>query len=327
MSEPLAVALIGCGRAAERLYLPAFAATREARIHAVVDPRPERRALLAGLARCAGFEAVDEMLRAGGIGAAIVLTPPTAHLLSARPLLEAQLPVLMEKPLAPTLPEGRELAALAARAGVPFLLGFNRRWWTPAEALRARLAARSARETLVVKMVFRTDPRRWDALAGAQDVLDDLASHQLDLLRFLCGRELAWVRAERTGADGVRLSVGMTGGSIAECIAEQGGVSEESIRVTASGVEWQLRSSSDRILPPEGRIRSGLDLLDALRRKLFRRENAMRRSFARQLAAFVRAVRENAPASPGIADGLAALQAVEAARASLARGGAEVKLG
>jgi predicted dehydrogenase len=64
----------------------------------------------------------------GKADAAIVATPTASHLAVARDFIEAGVPVLIEKPLAKTLDEARELAALAASHGVPLQVGHVERF-------------------------------------------------------------------------------------------------------------------------------------------------------------------------------------------------------
>jgi len=59
--------------------------------------------------------------------AAIVAGPATTHLASARRLIEAGVPVLIEKPLAERLPGAIELIELAEKLRIPAAVGYNLR--------------------------------------------------------------------------------------------------------------------------------------------------------------------------------------------------------
>jgi predicted dehydrogenase len=78
------------------------------------------------------------------------------------------------------------------------------------------------------------------------------------------------------------------------------------------------------VSPAAGPVRATLDFADRAVRKVTGRRSAMRRSFEHQLRAFADAVRGRTEPSPDAADGLAAVRAVAAARASLANGGTPV---
>ncbi|MGH7631854.1 MAG: Gfo/Idh/MocA family protein [Gemmatimonadales bacterium] len=323
MSAPLRLGLIGCGRAAERLWLPAFQAVAEARLTAVVDPRPERRALIArdgGAQRT--LERVDALFADRAVDAAIVATPPATHVAVARLGLEAGVPLLVEKPFAPTVAEAVALAALARATGTPVMVGFNRRWWPPAERLRQRLAGRGAG---TAELVFVADATRWFAIAGAPDLLDDLGTHQLDLLRFLFGVEIQTISASQVEPKEIRLVARLTDGTIAHCRLAHAGTSEESVRASAGGRRFHIHAKSSRLTPPDGPARRGLDLVGRLWRRTAGARSPLLRSFEHELRAFVAAVRGGIEPSPGAADGVAAARAVAAARESLAQGGLDVR--
>ncbi|HET7599215.1 MAG TPA: Gfo/Idh/MocA family oxidoreductase [Gemmatimonadales bacterium] len=327
MSGEVRIAIVGCGRAAERLHLPALARTPGARLAAVVDPRPERRALVAPAGgECRAFGSLDAMLAAGAADAVVVATPPDAHVESVRAALEAGLPALVEKPLAPTGAEAAALAALAAARNVPLAVGFNRRHWQPAERLRTVLAA-MASAPAAARLVFRAEPARWDAVSGPGELLGDLASHQLDLLRFLFRREITAIRARPDGPDGFLLRVRLGHEVRAECRVARGATTEETMWISRSGIVWRLAAGSERIGPAGGSLRRALDAGDRLARRVRRRRSAMRRSYERQLEAFVAVARRLDQPTAGAADGVAVARALDAARASLAAGGAEVVLG
>lgn len=115
-------ALVGFGEVARHGHWPAYAASREAAIVAVVDRTAERRAVAAGLGcSVATYAALDE-LDAAAIDFVDICTPPALH---GEPILEAVARgwhVLCEKPflLDPAvLDVVRTRAAEAGRAVVP----------------------------------------------------------------------------------------------------------------------------------------------------------------------------------------------------------------
>src|SRR5262245_54787210 len=137
VSVPLNIGLIGCGRAAERYYLPALSRLAEARLVAVADPLRERRELISsGIPGCLTFTSAEALLQKARIAAVIVATPPATHIAMAMLALSAGIPVLVEKPLAPSLAGVRELEALAASAKGSVMMGFSRRYWEPVRQLR-----------------------------------------------------------------------------------------------------------------------------------------------------------------------------------------------
>jgi myo-inositol 2-dehydrogenase/D-chiro-inositol 1-dehydrogenase len=321
VSAPLRVGLIGCGRAAERLWIPAFRAVPEARLTAVVDPRAERRALIsrAGSAERA-LERADALFARREVDAAIIATPPETHGAIARLGLEAGVPLLVEKPLATTIADAAAIAALAQATGTPVMVGFNRRWWPPAERLRELLGERRSTPALA-ELAFVGVAERWVAIDGLTDLLDDLGSHQFDLLRFLFGAEIETVSATRVAPHEIRMVAQLADGTAARCRLAHAGISEESVRVTTTGGRYRIHATSGRVTPADGPARVGLDLSARIWRRATGARNPLLCSFERELRAFVAAVREGIEPRPGAADGVVAARAVTAARESLAHGG------
>jgi myo-inositol 2-dehydrogenase/D-chiro-inositol 1-dehydrogenase len=327
MSGAVLIGILGCGRAAERLHVPALARLPDARLTAAYDPRPERRDLIARAAPgCRAFASAEALLAARVVDAVIVASPPETHAELAILTLRAGLPVLVEKPLAPSLEEASWLRAEERAARVPVMVGFNRRWWEPAETLRRTLALAQEDAAASVETTIVSDLDGWGAVSSPLDPLDDLAVHHFDLLRYLLDREIATVRAHRDAAREISLELTFHGGGSASCRAGFGGRSEERLAIGTKGRRYAIRAGSERHWPSEGPIRRTMDLADTVGRRLLGRRGGLTRSYERQMVAFVAAVRGNAPASPGTTDGIAALQATKAARLSLEHGGAEVEI-
>jgi predicted dehydrogenase len=110
------LALVGVGRVASA-YLEALAGLPEVTLCAAVDPVPERaRSALERGARL--YSSLDEMLGNGEFpDAALVCTPPSAHLGVVEPLLHAGVDCLIESPLAALPTEARRIESAAERLG------------------------------------------------------------------------------------------------------------------------------------------------------------------------------------------------------------------
>ncbi|WP_163773967.1 Gfo/Idh/MocA family protein, partial [Proteus mirabilis] len=68
------------------------------------------------------FADQDALLAAGGVDAALVATPNQTHLPVSLAFIARGIPVLVEKPIASTLAEGRALTEASEKAGVPVLV-------------------------------------------------------------------------------------------------------------------------------------------------------------------------------------------------------------
>lgn len=140
-----------------------------------------------------GYQDYREMLRAEPLDAVIIAVPTRLHEEVALAAIGAGVPLLVEKPLAPTLAEGVRLVDAAARAGVPLMPGHIERF-NPAivEVRRHAIAGDIGR-------VFQVVARRLGPFAPRTrdvGVIHDLAYHDLDVMRFVLGAEVERVYAE-----------------------------------------------------------------------------------------------------------------------------------
>lgn len=326
MSRKVRLGMLGCGRAAERLHAPAIRRSEGARLTAVYDPIPARRELIASRhPGCRTFDSPELLVASGEVDAVIVATPAQNHVEAASLALRAGLPVLIEKPLAQSLAEARLLKALQESTGVPVMIALNRRWWDPVVQLRRRLS-QPGRGPASVQMDIASDVNGWSPLSAASDPLEDLGTHQLDLLRYLFDCEIESVRATQLSPTAFELTVRLEDGTVALCRAAYRERSEEAVLVSVGPEQSSARVGSERIRPAEGGLRQILDLADTIRRRALRGRGGLTRSYDQQLESFIASVREGKAPSPGLTDGLAVMRAVEAARVSLARRGADIPL-
>jgi predicted dehydrogenase len=126
----LRVGLIGYGLAGSVFHAPLIAATEGLALDTVVTSHPERqqqaRAEFPDVTLAA---TADELLdRAGELDLVVIASPNKTHVPLATAALKAGLPVVVDKPVAGTAAEARELAALAEERGLLLSVFQNRRW-------------------------------------------------------------------------------------------------------------------------------------------------------------------------------------------------------
>lgn len=299
----LRLGLAGCGRIAERGYLPAARALDGLEIAALADPEPRRAGRLAASAGgAAAFGSVAEMLAEGAIEALVVATPVAAHGEIAAVAAAAGIPSLVEKPPAPDLEGARRLAALRPAPAI----GFSRRFLQGAE-LAAQIPASGWLE-LELELRFRRDG--WAAHACADEALLDAGIHLIDLASFLSGSTPIAVRGAAVERDRATLELELGRG--------RARISCATDRRYAERVAVSDRAGRTLAASRSGRLRAGLARLRG-------GEDPLVGSLRRQLAAFAAAV--HGEQTDVLATGEAAVTAmgaVEAARRSAALGGAEV---
>lgn len=291
--QPVRIGLVGCGRVAERGYGPAFRAARGVELAAVADRVSERCARVAP--GVPAFEDAAALLDAARVDALVLATPVATRLADARLAAEADVCVLLEKPPAADADEARALATLdpAPRTG------FNRRFERGAAELRDSLPDDGAVE-LSIELVFQSDA--WAAYGISDDVLLDVATHAVDLALWLARADALRVRAAAEPRK-AELELELDGGPRAVLrLAQEGRYRERVAARTADGRVTRLAKGG--VLPRPG-------------------SRPLVESLTRQLEAFAAAVRgEPAPTLGTADDGVAVMTAIDAARASVAAGGA-----
>ncbi|MFJ8195422.1 Gfo/Idh/MocA family oxidoreductase [Streptomyces sp. NPDC096152] len=193
---PLRVGLVGYGLAGSVFHAPLIAATEGLTLDTVVTSNPERQAQArAEFPDVRVAAAPDELFaRADELDLIVVASPNKTHVPLATAALKAGLPVVVDKPIAGTAAEARDLASLAEERGLLLSVFQNRRWDNDFLTLRALIAEGELGD------VWRFESRfeRWRPLpkggwresgdpAEIGGLLYDLGSHVVDQALLLFG--------------------------------------------------------------------------------------------------------------------------------------------
>jgi predicted dehydrogenase len=198
MSQPVRVVQVGLGGFG-RGWAGIVRDDADAELVAVVDPAEGARAWAMselGLPGDRVFATLDEAIRATSPDAVIVVTPPETHHAVATTALAAGCHVLMEKPLATTIEDARDLVAQAERAQRLLVVSQNYRFRSPARAAQAAIAEGAIGELVAIKIRFARNTRTlWPPdnfrYLMRHPLVLDMSIHHADLLRMLSGRNVA----------------------------------------------------------------------------------------------------------------------------------------
>jgi predicted dehydrogenase len=183
--EPLRVVLVGAGNMG-RHWLDVIAQTPEVRLVGLVDLAVD---LAKGAAEQRGLDIVvgdslDAVASESGAQAVIDVTVPPAHHAVNTEALFAGLPVLCEKPIAPTVAETLSLAAAEEVTGQLLMTSQSRRYYPALAELKLALPALG--QVGIVSTEFFKAPH----FGGFRDemahpLLVDMAIHSFDVARYL----------------------------------------------------------------------------------------------------------------------------------------------
>ena len=339
-SRPLRVGLIGYGLAGSAFHAPLIAAVPRLELAAVVTSNPERAAAVRARYPAARVLPGADDLWSAGLDVAVVAAPNREHVPLALAALDAGMHVVVDKPAAPRVADAlavRDAAAARGLLAVPF---HSRRWDADALTLRGRLDAGALGRVLRFESRFErwrpevdaSRPRERPDPDDAGGVLFDLGTHLIDQALWLFGPArlgLAELRAVRAGArvdddafvvleheSGVRSHLTVS------LVAAQGGAR---MRVLGDRAAWVKRGLD----PQEAALRAGADprdegfgaepaaaygLLGAGERAAPTPSRPGRYLTFYELLA--EAILAGGPPPVALADAIAGLEIVEAARAS-----------
>ena len=306
--------IAGCGRIAERGYLPAALAAEGVTIAAFADPNQER---LDGCLRlwrecgeeAGGFADLGELLATEPIDLLVVAAPLDLHVPLAAQAAAAGVRSLVEKPPASDLPGALRLAELEPEP----VLAFNRRFLQGTE-LRDSIPAEGWIE---LDLELRFKQGAWGAHEVRDEALLDAGIHLIDLACHLSAAAPIAVRHAQIEPQRATLELELSRGRARiECATDRSHREVVSVRdragKTLAHSAWGGLGA--RLAALAGR-------LDPLALSLQRQLEALRDS------AFVLCSPDGDKGRTplaGAADGAAAMAVVEAARRSAELGGAEV---
>lgn len=323
MSAVRRIGLIGAGWVAQH-HLAGWAALRgRAEVVAIADPSAERRE-----ARARAFQVphtyagAQELLAAGGLDAVDIAAPRAVHAELVRLAADHGLPILCQKPLAPTLAEAEALVAAVegrARLMVHENWRFRAYYREAAAWLRAGAIGRpfAARLDLVTSGTLPDGAGRYPALERqpfmrdeARMLVAEVLIHHLDTLRMLLGPlRVTACATSRTCPD-------LAGEDTA--LIQLAGPGDVAVQVFATlAAHGAPPASPDRleILGPDGAIR-----LQGPELSMTGRETRLRsfdlaatyaESYAAAIAHFIDRLEDGAPFETAPADNLETLRLVE----------------
>jgi predicted dehydrogenase len=297
------LAIAGCGRISQVGYAAAVRRLSGAELCALADPdRARREHLAAATGGPPTFATVAELLDRTRPDAIVIASPPDHHVEQAQLAATAGVPVLVEKPPGRDAAEAEKLAAL----DLPVYVGFNRRF-SHLNAVAPRVPPEGE-----LRLTLRLSYRRasWRAHEVRDDALGDLGPHLADLAACLLGGELRSVRASSVAPERARVELtGARGSARLVCRTDSAWVERVEVR-RPSG---QLSARSVHGGAARGTIA-----------RVRRKEHPLVGSLAGQLRALAGSLRGEGRGGLATArDGVVAMRALDAARAS-ARCGNEV---
>jgi myo-inositol 2-dehydrogenase/D-chiro-inositol 1-dehydrogenase len=344
--QDINVGLIGCGRIASLVYLNILKKIPGLRLTAIADSDAANREKAGRSAPHAQlYTDYTDLLRNPNIGAVIVCLPNHLHSEATVAAFENGKHVYLEKPIAVSKKEADRVLNAWKKSSLVGMIGFNLRFNPTYRTLKEDIESGAIGDVVFVRTVFTSSGRElpeWKKhRSTGGGALLDLASHHVDLVRYVLGDEVVQISARissrTTEDDNVVLDYKTSGGVHVQSYFSINSIDEDKIKVY--GTRGKL--SADRYASLNVKIESGesarqgrLSYLKQVVRSLLRNPSSFKDkllspgrepSFQTAISRFASAVRENREVSPNLLDGLRCLTVLEAAEES-ARSGRMISL-
>jgi predicted dehydrogenase len=190
--KALRVGIVGVGVMGSN-HARVFAGIAGVELVGIADPDPAHRDFVSRSLGCAAFADVTELL-AAGVDAVTIAAPTHLHHDIALTCIRAGTHVLVEKPIASNVQEGREIIAAAKHAGVTLMVGHVERFNPAVEALKDAIRG----EDILSIGITRVGP--FPPRMSNVGVVIDLAVHDIDLIRWFTDSDITEVQPQLANA-------------------------------------------------------------------------------------------------------------------------------
>ena len=244
--ERMPIGVVGCGYAFDRLHLNALRTSPDWQLVAACDSDEGKLAVLKRIfPELACYSSIDDLLDARKIKALLIATPTASHAQLVLRALDADLHVLVEKPLATDPEDAARIVTASAKHARVVQVGFNRRFRKTIGTLKHTVTQHQPGAIRSLRYVFMSEAKRWNAAGDLArtderqlnaDMLHDVASHQMDLIAWLTAQPVTSVRVDHVGGvDGertIRFSLKGSAGLHTDCMSAWTTQYRESVRVS-----------------------------------------------------------------------------------------------
>src|SRR6266850_3401207 len=197
----LRVGVIGAGLMGSN-HARVLAGLPDTTLVGIVDPLPAHRARTTELTGCRSFASLDELI-AEGIDAVTIAAPTHLHHEIALACIARGIHVLVEKPIASSVQEGRDIVEAARRAGMTLMVGHVERFNPAVAAIKQAISG----EDILSIAITRVGP--FPPRMSNVGVVIDLAVHDIDLIRWFTESDIVEVQPQLSSAKAEREDIAL----------------------------------------------------------------------------------------------------------------------
>ncbi len=214
LKPPVRWGIIGCGDVCEVKSGPAFYKTKDSLLVAVMRRNGDKAADYARRHHVPRwYTDADQLIADQEVDAIYVATPPSTHAMYAIKAMRAGKPVYVEKPMAASYLDCKQIIAVAKETQIPLLVAYYRRSLPYFLQVKDLLDQEYIGQSISVNVRFHSLPHQEDLdasnlpwrvqteIAGG-GYFYDMACHTLDILDFLLG-EIVSADGQTTNRSGL----------------------------------------------------------------------------------------------------------------------------
>ena len=190
--RPLRVGVVGVGVMGSN-HARVFVGLPGTELVGVADPDRKQAEFVARTLGCAAVTNVEELLDRE-VDAITIAAPTHLHRDIALTCIAHGVHVMVEKPIASSVDEGREITGAARRAGVTLMVGHVERFNPAVEAIKGAIRG----EDILSIAITRVGP--FPPRMSNVGVVIDLAVHDIDLIRWFTDSEIVEVQPQLSSA-------------------------------------------------------------------------------------------------------------------------------
>lgn len=177
-------------------HLRALQESREVNVVALCEPVDALREGAFDTFGVKGYKSLEDLLDAGEIDGALIVTPSDTHVEVIKKVAAAGLAILCEKPCGVTPGDTREAQRVVLEAHVPLQVAYWRRFVPELQVLRERILAGDFGEILSVSCLqWDGEPPSAAFRSRSGGVFIDMGVHEFDQARWLTGSDFTRMSA------------------------------------------------------------------------------------------------------------------------------------
>lgn len=199
--SPLRVGVVGLGVMGKN-HARVLAELPGVTLAGVADPDPAQVEFVTSRLGCRGFASLEAMM-AEGLDAVTIAAPTQLHTPLALAAIAGGLHVLVEKPIAQSVEEGRRIIDAAHRAGRMLMVGHVERFNPAVQSVKQALEGEEILSIQITR-VGPFPPRMSDI-----GVVIDLAVHDIDLIRWFTGSEIEDIQPQTNSIHAAREDIAL----------------------------------------------------------------------------------------------------------------------